>query len=419
VVGCCWFWVDVGVPYGVLYAVHSMSAKGFQVARAVAVAVILAQVVSIVSWTVAGALQPHYSLLRDGVSALGSVAARHPWIANGGLIVLGISVALAALALAQVLPRRRVAPVAYVFVVAGLGLGLLGLFHPDCELSSHVCRGRFDAGQLSWQTSANLWAGFVATVAILLTPFAISWSLWPSPVAACALAAGAFGVGVGVATEVIAISTSLVGLAARLQLVGANLWLVIVAGAILWATRGSAKDVPLTPMRAGAFFAGSWAGEGEFTPWPPLLSKLIPARFTFTRKATFLTEEMWTIDDHIAFPGGNELTQRLICELEPSGRIHVTGDLVPGGCELGLDEQGYRLPAYRYLVQLGPLNLTVRCRDRHVVEPDGTLVSTVSARWLGIPLLRMRARGQRTDLPSKSAAATNEAVPEIPVRSVR
>jgi hypothetical protein len=157
----------------------------------------------------------------------------------------------------------------------------------------------------------------------------------------------------------------------------------------------------LTSLRSGALFAGSWAGEGEIAAWPPL-RKLIRARFSLTRTATFLSEEIWIFDDQAVFANGGVLGQRLICELLPSGRVHVTSDFVPGGCELLLDEAGYRLPPYRYLVQLGPLNITLRCRDRHRVQSDGALVSTISARWLGLPIVRLRARAYRTDTPSNA-----------------
>ena len=36
----------------------------------------------------------------------------------------------------------------------------------------------------TWHTGVHLWAGVVAQVALVLTPFAIARALWPSPVAA-------------------------------------------------------------------------------------------------------------------------------------------------------------------------------------------------------------------------------------------
>jgi hypothetical membrane protein len=98
-----------------------MSSEGYQVARFVAVAVIGVQVLSIASWITAGALAAHYSPWRHGISDLGSTAARHPWIANGGLILLGGSVGLVALPLRQLLPRQRYVLVGVAFGLAGLG----------------------------------------------------------------------------------------------------------------------------------------------------------------------------------------------------------------------------------------------------------------------------------------------------------
>jgi len=375
-----------------------MSGRGIQVARLTAVAVIVAQLVSVGSWLIAGELGHDYSFWRQGVSDLGAATARHPWLVDGALLVLGVSIAATAFALRVVLRDRRTYPaVAVLFVVAGLGLVLTGLLRADCQLSSHACQVRFNAGQLSWHTLAHVWAAIVATVAIVLTPFALARALWPSPVGAAALAAGVFGVGVGVVTGVLARATALRGVAEQSELLTASVWLGLVAGGLLYATRRGVKVMPLTKLRSGAFFAGSWAGEGELTAWPPLLGRMIRSGFNFTREARFLSEDIWIFDDRATFRDGKVLAQRLICQLEATGRIHVTGDSVPGGCEVLLHDQGYQLTPYRYLVELGPLHVTLRCRDEHRVEPDGRLVSTITARWLGIPLVRLQARGRRTD----------------------
>ena len=373
-----------------------MSGRRLQFARGVASAVIAAQALSLASWILAGALDGS-SIWRIGVSDLGALTAPRAWIMNVGWVVLGSSVAVLAWPLRLVLPAHRRKAAVLLFVLAGVGLALMGVFRLDCGLHSHVCESRFVAGRLSWHTAGHAWAGLIATATIVLTPFAIAWALWPSSVAAAALAAGVFGIGVGVVSEVVYRATALYGLADRVQLVAANLWIALVAAGVLYTTRRGPVVMPLTRLRAGAFFAGSWAGDGELKAWPPLVGRLIRARFDLTRTTRFLTDDTWIFEDQAVFAGDRVLTQRLICELQPSGRIHVTGDLVPGGSEVLLDDQGYRLTPYRYLVQLGPLHLTVRCRDRHEVQPDGALVSTVTARWLGVPLVRLTARAQRTD----------------------
>ena len=59
--------------------------------RALAVGAIAAQVVFVVAWIVAGALEPGYSHARQRVSELGASTAAHPWIVNGAITLLGVS----------------------------------------------------------------------------------------------------------------------------------------------------------------------------------------------------------------------------------------------------------------------------------------------------------------------------------------
>src|SRR4051812_46468787 len=60
-------------------------------ARKLAWAALAGQVVFIASWVVAGALEPGYSHLDQGVSELGARTASHAWIINAGLVVFGLT----------------------------------------------------------------------------------------------------------------------------------------------------------------------------------------------------------------------------------------------------------------------------------------------------------------------------------------
>jgi hypothetical membrane protein len=350
------------------------------------------------SWVIAGAITPGYSAWRQGISELVARHSPHAWIVTAGLVVLGLSCAALAPGLILVLPGRRATRVAALALgLAGLALVLTAAFPLDCELSHHACRARFDAGGLSWKTSAHVWLSLVASVALLVTPFAIARALWPRPVGAAALGAGAVGLALAVAGEIANVLTAPVGISQRLELLAGQLWVLLVARGILYGTRAGLKTAPLTPVRSREMFAASWTGEGAFSAWPPLVGRFIRARFRLSRTTTFLSEEIWMFDDVAEFPGGTVLTQRLICTLEPTGRIHVTSDVVPGGCEVLLEERGYRLTPYRYLIELGPLKLTLRYREEHRLQPDGSLRSTIKARWLGLPVGTTTWHAWRTD----------------------
>jgi hypothetical protein len=78
-----------------------------RLARPLAWFVLAGQLAFIVSWVVAGSLEPGYSHIDHYVSDLGARGARHPWIVNAGLITMGLSIAALAPALLGTLPRPR------------------------------------------------------------------------------------------------------------------------------------------------------------------------------------------------------------------------------------------------------------------------------------------------------------------------
>jgi hypothetical protein len=296
-----------------------------------------------------------------------------------------------------------------LFVVAGAALALTGVFRLDCGLHSHACRTRFDGGQLSWHTYAHVWVGLAGQLALLATPFALARALWPSPLAAFSLGAGGFGVLVGAAGELAYGLSAPAGVTQRLELVPAHVWIVLVAGGILYVARQRRHPSAHTPLRPRDFFATSWAGDGDVVGAWPLVGRLLRVHFTFTREWTFLSDEFWMLEDRAVLDGGRVEEQRLFCQLV-GDRIHVCSDRIVGGTELLLDDQGYSLFPFRYLVPIGPLHITLRCRQAHTLEPDGTLVNTVRSWWLGIPIARVTARGRRVN-PGAEASARAQAVP--------
>src|SRR3954453_18644609 len=90
--------------------------EGMGITRRLVWIALAGQVLFVVSWIVAGALEPGYSHLDQAVSELGAKNAAHPLIVNAGLIVFGLSFVALGVALARVLPSRLAAG---LFVAAG------------------------------------------------------------------------------------------------------------------------------------------------------------------------------------------------------------------------------------------------------------------------------------------------------------
>src|SRR2546421_7863037 len=199
--------------------------------RAAAWAAIAGQAAFVGSWALAGALQDHYSHLEQGVSDLAGLTARHAWIVQAGFVVFGLSLAALVPGLRALLPRRRAATAtALLFLLAGAGFVLVAFFRLDCSLAaSDACADRFHAGLLSWHTSAHLWAGLVAEVALVGTPFALARALWPRFAGGAALAVGGSGIAIGTATAIayaVAAGATPDGLVERLELGFAQAWIV-------------------------------------------------------------------------------------------------------------------------------------------------------------------------------------------------
>jgi Protein of unknown function (DUF998) len=153
--------------------------------RALAYLAILAQVLFVAGWIIAGALEPGYSPVRSYVSELGRRGAAHPWIFDVSVVAWGAGFIALAIALAPALRGQRWAWVApALFVLAGVCAILDAPLRLDCAATiSHVCRARQTAGLLSWREYGHVWASFGIELSLLLTPFALARSLWPGRLA--------------------------------------------------------------------------------------------------------------------------------------------------------------------------------------------------------------------------------------------
>jgi hypothetical protein len=103
------------------------------------------------------------------------------------------------------------------------------------------------------------------------------------------------------------------------------------------------------------------------------------------------------VRDRMLFAGGHVEEREFFCRFSAPDRVEVTGRHLPDGAQVSIEEAGYRIWPYRLLVPVGPVLLTVSCRDQHRVAPDGGLVDTVDARFLGIPAARTVIRVRPDD----------------------
>jgi hypothetical protein len=376
--------------------------------RSLAWFAVAAQAVFLASWIVAGTLQPHYSGFDSGVSALAAHGARDPWIAITGLVVFGLGVAALAPGLRAVLPRGRAAALAAgLFLLAGVSIVVIGFARADCDLAQQACKARFDAGELSWQTSLHVWAGLVMRVALVLTPFALARSLWPSPTAALVLMSGAIGVSIAVAALFLYGAGVADGLVQRIELGFTNLWVVLVAAGILHETRPAPKLSPPAALRPRDFFGSAWSGEGVALALPAFLSRPIAPRFSVTRETTWHSDEVALVRDRAVLSNGRvEERLRYARFVDPS-HIHVSSDDMPDGAEVTIGERGFQIAPYRVLVPIGPARILLKSRDRATIEPDGALRYVTRLSWHGVPVARleMRVRPVDTTTPQSDMAA--------------
>jgi hypothetical protein len=365
---------------------------GRRTVRRLAWLAIAGQLLFVVAWVVAGALEPGYSHLRNYFSDLAARDAAHPGVMRAGLIVLGISVAaLAPALLATLRPRLSSRVAAAGFVVAGAALVASALLPLDCHISHQACSDRFHAGDLSWQTSGHLWAGLVFDVAFVITPYAIARALWPRHAALLALVAASSALPILVATMVGEDAfDGTAGLNQRLGFLAVHAWVLMVAVGVLHATRAAPAAGELIPMRPRDFYGRAWSGHGTLTFWPRFLWGRFPRRFRFDREVEWVTDEVWLVEDRVAYADGEVESWRMVAQLAGPDRVHVSGDVIPAGVDMLLEEGGYRMAPYRFTVTVGPLRFNLRARDQ--VRPSGAggaLEWHIRFTWHGLPAARL------------------------------
>ena len=353
---------------------------------------LVGQAVFVAAWIVAGALDPGYSHAESGVSALGADDAENPWIVNGGFVVLGLSIAALGPALLGVLPRRTASRVAgALFVIAGLALASVAVLPIECDFGSAACEARFEAGDLSWQTSAHIWVSFAFDLAFIGTTFALARALWPGPIAAAAVSAGLTGI------AILAFSIAFYeavgaggGVVQRLGWLTAHAWVAIVAIGVLHRT-AVARPSELIPVPPRAFWGQTWSGPGGFCLGAFYINRLAQP-ITFTRRSRWVDDQVWIIDDSTRFANGYSIDRRMFGELLDPQHARVVADDMPGGADLVIEEGGYRVYPYKYSFPLGPVRLTMRCRDEVRKCEGGELEWTIRFSWLGIPAGVLRGR---------------------------
>lgn len=144
-------------------------------------AAILAQAVFLGGWALGGALEPHYSPVRQYISELGRHGAANPWIFITFMAIWGFGfIALAIAIVPSLRTRRWPLAMSVFFVLAGVCAILVGPLRMDCSPTlSAVCKSRYDAGAASWHFYAHAWLSLGIKVSLLLTGFAFARSAWP------------------------------------------------------------------------------------------------------------------------------------------------------------------------------------------------------------------------------------------------
>jgi hypothetical membrane protein len=199
-------------------------------------AVILAQVVFVGGWILAGALEPHYSPVRQYISELGRRGAANPSIFTTFVGIWGLGFIALAVALVPSL-RTRPWPLAMPlsFVLAGLCAILVGPLHMDCSPTvSAVCKSREAAGALSWHHYAHEWVSLGINVSLLLTGFAFARSAWPSRLARLVLSGALVLLAAWIVTFFLHDSfAGYQGLEERLWALVAQLWALVCATVLI------------------------------------------------------------------------------------------------------------------------------------------------------------------------------------------
>lgn len=191
------------------------------------------QLVFVVSWLVAQALEPRYDPEAETVSGLAASNADNPWIVTLGLLAWALGTAATGETLRRVLPRRRLWWLAAAALwLAAAGMVVAAALPLDCSVAAGgECLRRAEAGELSWRHEGHEGAAGLILVAVGVTPFAIWLTLRPGTGARIALACGIAGLAVfRLVEDAVALDTSDRGAGQRILLLLTVLWLCALAG---------------------------------------------------------------------------------------------------------------------------------------------------------------------------------------------
>jgi hypothetical membrane protein len=225
-----------------------LSAAGRRRTLLLAWAVILAQAVFLGGWVFGGALEPHYSQIRQYISELGREGAANPWIFMTFMAVWGLGWTALALAVVPSL-RTRPWPLAMpsMFALAGVCAILVGPLRMDCStILSATCRSREAAVGRSWHYEAHVWLSLGIKVALLASGFAFARSAWPSRLGRLVLGGALVLLIAGIVTFILHDSfTGYEGLEERLWAFVAQAWALVCATVLI-------LEATLTPDRLQA-----------------------------------------------------------------------------------------------------------------------------------------------------------------------
>lgn len=211
-----------------------------------AAAAVGGQLVFLISWLVAQALEPRYDPEAETVSGLAASNAENPWIVTVGLLAWALGTAAAGETLRRALPRRRLwwLAVAALWVAAASMIAAAAL-PLDCSVAAGgECLRRAQAGQLSWRHEGHEAAAGLIMVAVGFSPFAIWLALRPGRGARMALACGIAGLVVfQLVQDAVSLDTGDRGGGQRVLLLLTVLWLCAL-GVLSWrSTRRRGKTI--------------------------------------------------------------------------------------------------------------------------------------------------------------------------------
>ncbi len=211
-------------------------------------AAILAQVVFLGLSILGGALEPHYSAIRQFISELGREGATNPWIFVAFMAIWGLGWIAVAVAVVPSL-RTRPWPLAMpsMFALAGVCAILVGPLRMDCStILSAACKSREAAVGRSWHYEAHIWLSLGIKVALLATGFAFARSAWPSRLGRLVLGGAVVLLIAGIVTFILHDSfTGYEGLEERLWAFVAQAWALVCATVLI-------LEATLTPDRLQA-----------------------------------------------------------------------------------------------------------------------------------------------------------------------